>query len=70
MKKEEWENYLSTCVYAYNISKNESSNFCPFTVMFGRLAVLLIDLKLSSGVAASPKLGKNVDELIKFSEKI
>ena len=63
-KKEEWENYLSTCVYAYNTSKNESSNFCPFTVMFGRSAVLPIDLKLSSDVIASPKMGENADELI------
>jgi len=63
-KKEEWENYLSTCVYAYNTSKNESSNFSPFSVMFGRSAVLPIDLKFSSEIAASPKMCENDDKLI------
>ena len=32
--------------------------------MFGRSAVLPIDLKLSSDVIASPKMGENADELI------
>ena len=36
-KKESWEDYLDTCVYAYNSAKYESSKFSPFEVMFGRL---------------------------------
>ena len=36
-KKGSWEDYLDTCVYAYNSAKYESSKFSPFEVMFGRL---------------------------------
>ena len=43
-KKEFWEDFLNTCVYAYNTSKHESSKHCPFTVMFGRQAVLPIEV--------------------------
>jgi len=43
-KKEKWEDYLPTCVYAYNTSKHESSKHAPFTVMFGRQAVLPVEV--------------------------
>ena len=43
--KDCWEDYLDTCVYAYNTSKHESSRFSPFDIMFGHLAVLPIDLQ-------------------------
>ena len=43
-KKEKWEDYLFTCVYAYNTSKHESSKYAPFTVMFGRQAVLPVEV--------------------------
>ena len=43
-KQESWEEYLDTCVYAYNSSRHESSQYSPFEVMFGRRAVLPVDL--------------------------
>lgn len=43
-KKESWADYLDLCVYAYNSSRHESSKFSPFEVMFGRRAVLPVDL--------------------------
>ena len=43
-EKETWEDYLDTCIYAYNTSRHESSLFTPFELMFGRKAVLPIDL--------------------------
>ena len=43
-KKEQWQDYLDTCVYAYNTSKHESMKMSPFEVMFGRLGVLPVDL--------------------------
>jgi hypothetical protein len=46
-KKESWEDYLDTCVYAYNTSKHESSKYTPFEVMFGRRAVLPVDLNVA-----------------------
>ena len=43
-KKETWESYLDTCIYAYNTSRHESSLFTPFELMFGRKAVIPVDL--------------------------
>ena len=52
-KKETWEDYLDTCIYAYNTSHHESSLFTPFELMFGRKAVFPIDLSSSSnGIGA------------------
>ena len=44
-KKESWQDYLDTCVYAYNTSRHDSSRFTPFELMFGRQAVLPIDIR-------------------------
>ena len=41
-KKDQWEKFLDTCVYAYNTSIHESTKFSPFELMFGRKAVLPI----------------------------
>lgn len=53
-KKETWEDYLDTCVFAYNTSKHESSKFTPFEVMFGRQAVLPVDLHGDSNADSPP----------------
>ena len=37
---------LECCLFAYNTSKHESSIFTPFEVMFGRQAVLPIEVTL------------------------
>ena len=42
-KKNVWENFL-TRVYAYNTSVQESSGFSLFELMFGRKALLPIDI--------------------------
>ncbi len=42
-KKEVWQDYLDTCVFAYNTSIHESSKYSPFEVMFYRKAVLPVD---------------------------
>ena len=41
-----WDDLLGTCIYAYNISVHESTSFTPFEVMFGRKAVLPIDVNM------------------------
>ena len=45
-KKEVWDDFLDTCVYAYNTSVHETTAFSPFELMFGRKAVLPIDLDI------------------------
>ena len=43
-KKERWEEFLDTCVFAYNTAKHDSSQFSPFELMFSCKAVLPIDI--------------------------
>ena len=45
-KKELWEHFLDTCVFAYNTAHHESSQYSPFEVMFGRKAVLPVDVSM------------------------
>ena len=52
IKKEPWSAYLDTCVVAYNTSWHESTKFTPFELMFGRKAILPIDVELQN---ASPE---------------
>ena len=44
-KKESWEDYLDSCVYAYNTAKHESSLYTPFELMFSRKPILPIDIR-------------------------
>ena len=41
-----WSSFLDTCVFAYNTSRQESTQFTPFELMFGRRATLPIDISL------------------------
>ena len=43
-KKERWEEFLDTCVFAYNTAKHDLTQFSPFELMFSRKAVLPIDI--------------------------
>ena len=45
-KKDSWEEYLDTCVFAYNTACRESTQYSPFELMFGRKAVLPIDIEV------------------------
>ena len=51
-KKEKWDVYLDTCSFAYDTSKHESTKFTPFEIMFGRKAILPLDL--DAGVHQGP----------------
>lgn len=45
-KKNSWDDFIDTCVFAYNTSKHESTTFTPFELMFGRKAYLPVDVDL------------------------
>ena len=51
-KKTQWSTYLDTCVFAYNTSRHASSRYPPFMLMFGRRAVLPIDVELQDNSAS------------------
>ena len=60
-RKESWQDYLDTCVYAYNTSHHDSTRFTPFELMFGRQAVLPTDVR-SDAVEAVDNIFTAVDE--------
>ena len=43
-RKDSWEEHLDSCVFAYNTSRQESTLYSPFEVMFGRLARLPVEV--------------------------
>ena len=50
-KKSQWDQFLDTCVFAYNTSQHESTCFTPFELMFGRKATLAIDIEMRKDAA-------------------
>ncbi|KAL5518000.1 hypothetical protein EMCRGX_G003661 [Ephydatia muelleri] len=46
-KKEDWDVYIDCHVFEYNTAKHASSLYSPFEVMFGRKAVLPIELSFN-----------------------
>lgn len=55
-RKEQWEDYLDTCVFSYNTSKQDSTQHSPFELMFAWKPVLPIDINTE---------GKDPDTLLK-----
>ncbi|KII69983.1 Retrovirus-related Pol polyprotein [Thelohanellus kitauei] len=47
-KDEEWDLYLQSVTFSYNISKNETTGYAPFELLFKRTPYLLIDHELST----------------------
>ena len=45
-KRDKWDGCIDSCVYAYNTAVHESSLYTPFELMFGRKAILPIDIEL------------------------
>ena len=39
-----WSNYLDTCVFAYNMSQQDSTKFTQFELMIGQKATLPINI--------------------------
>ena len=47
-KRDEWDEYIDSCVYAYNTVEHESTKYTPFELMFGRKAILAIDIDIDN----------------------
>lgn len=44
--KELWDQFLGSCVYAYNTAVHKSTAFTPFEFMFGRKPLLSIEFDI------------------------
>ena len=45
-KKEDWDFFIDTSIFAYNTSHHESTSYTPFELMFGRRAYLPVELNM------------------------
>ena len=51
--KNSWEEFLDTCVLAYNTAQHESTRYTPFELMFGRKPLLPVDVNTEKKDAAT-----------------
>ena len=45
-KKVDWKSHIERLVHAYNCTKNDSTGFLPYYLMFGRHPRIAVDLAL------------------------
>lgn len=45
-KKNHWDDFLDSCLYAYNTARQQSSKYTPFELMFSRKAILPVDFPI------------------------
>lgn len=57
---------MDTSIFAYNTSKHESSKYTPFEVMFGRVAVIPIDINKDGQTEVLQMHEVDDDEIKKF----
>ncbi len=53
-KKSHWWDYVKPLVHAYNCTKNETTGFTPYELMFGRQPRLPVDLAFGLPVNHQP----------------
>ena len=46
-KRDEWDSCIDCSIYAYNTAVHESTLYTPFELMFGRKAILPIDIEMT-----------------------
>ena len=61
-KKQNWKQYISPLVHAYNCIKHESTSYAPYTLMFGREPKLPVDIAF--GLNDNNSTGNSYSEYI------
>ena len=61
-----WDDFLDTCIYAYNTSVHESTSFIPFEVKFDRKAIQPIDVEMDIG---SPYINNEAEPFVADIER-
>ena len=63
-QKADWKTHVAPLVHAYNCTRHESTNFSPYSLMFGRNPNLPVDLKFGvSDEQPAESLTKYIDNL-------
>lgn len=47
-KKEKWDEFIDSCIYAYNTVEHESTKYTPFELMYGWKALLPVEIDIDS----------------------
>jgi hypothetical protein len=69
-KHDDWDRYVSLSTFAYNTARQESTGFSPFYLVYGRQAVLPMDVSLRQGLDLSVDAAtviRRVDEARKLA---
>ncbi len=61
-RRKVWDHFLDPCVYAYNTAVHESTAFTPFQLMFGRKALLPIEIDIED-VDPEDLIGQGQDDM-------
>ena len=66
--QDDWDVHIKSVLFAYRTSKNDSTKFTPFEVMFGRAPVLPIEIEIKSKPSSD---GDQAEEVAPdFDEKV
>ncbi len=70
--KSKWKEFVQPLVHAYNCTKNDTTGFSPYQLMFGRQPSLLLDLAFgltpkNPGKVSHPEYVKKLKESLQES---
>lgn len=66
--QDDWDVHIKSVLFAYRTSKNDSTKFTPFQLMFGRAPVLPIEMEIKSKPSNDGEQGEEVAP--DFEEKV
>ena len=69
--QDDWDAHIKSILFTHRTSKNDSTKFTPFELMFGRAPVLPIEVEIRSKSSGSDSLSDEVgDAPFDFNEKV